>query len=233
MKHYRNFLCLLLAAVMLTTLFVPLCFAAGASKTAGLYDIILPPDTFDDPDPMDVYTDVQKGSWYYNAVSYMVQKGYMTGTSKTTFAPNKGLTRAEFVMVLYKVLGGKPVSISNPFNDVKKGSWYYDAVLWAYSKKITSGTTANTFSPDAPVTREQVAVFLYSAFGKSGPAPDKSYIRDYSDWKNVSDWAVTAMDWAIMKGCISGVKDANGKVTLSPKKTATRAELAVIISKMK
>lgn len=232
MKTIKQLLALLLAAVMTLTLLVPFCTAAPAGKPEGQYDIILPPDVFDD-DPMDAFKDVVKGSWYYSAVSYMVGKGYMTGTSKTTFAPNKGLTRAEFVMVLYKVLGGKPVNIANPFTDVKKGSWYYDAVLWAYSKKITTGTSATSFSPSAAVTREQVAVFLYSAFRKSSdPNPGQPY-RSYSDWKSVSSWAVTALNWAIAKGCISGVEGTDGKVTLSPKKTATRAQLAVIIYKMK
>lgn len=233
MKKIKTVLCLLLTAAMMLTLLVPAFAAAPAGKALVLGDIVLPPDDFT-TDPMDAFKDVRKGSWYYAAASYMVNKGYMTGTSATTFAPTKQLTRAEFVMVLYKVLGGKPVNIANPFADVKKGSWYYDAVLWAYSKKITSGISATSFAPLSPVTREQVAVFLYSAFRKTtDPVPDYAYTRDYPDWRNISSWAVGAMDWAIWKGCISGVKESNGSVTLSPKKTATRAELAVIIYKMK
>lgn len=220
--HTRLLAVLLIAALLLSLL--PVFCAAGN-------DIILPPDEFDDPDPLDGFTDVKKGTWYYNAVKYMVEKGYMgsTSTKAKTFEPTKTLTRAEFVMVLYKIKGSK-VDASNPFSDVKKDKWYYDAVIWAYKNGITSGTSATTFAPNDPVTREQVAQFLYNAFGAGTGAADK--ISSYPDGSKVSKWARTAMNWAIGKGIISGVKHSDGSLTLNPKQTATRAELASIIYRL-
>lgn len=190
-------------------------------------DIVLPPDDFDD-DPLDPFNDVVKGKWYYDAVKYMVEKGYMSGTSKTTFAPNNDLTRAEFVQVLYKVKGSK-ADASNPFTDVIKGKWYYDTVIWAYKNGITSGTTATTFEPNTKVTREQVAQFMYNAYGAGSTAPDK--ISAFPDGGKVSKWAKNAMNWAIGKSIISG-KGVSGVTILDPQGNATRAELASIMYRM-
>lgn len=223
----------LLAALLAAILLLALLPVFGAASPAGVRgsDIILPPDEFGDPDPLDGYTDVKASAWYYSAVKYMVEKGYMgsTSTKVKNFEPGKTLTRAEFVQVLYKIKGSK-VSCANPFADVKADKWYYDAVLWAYKNGITSGTTASTFSPNEPVTREQVAQFLYNAYGVGTAASDR--ISAFPDGSKVSGWARTAMNWAIQKGIISGEKHADGSVTLNPKQTATRAELASIIFRM-
>lgn len=221
---------------LLLVLTLVLCIAAqmilpAGAAIAGSFgsDIILPPDEFGD-DPLNQFNDLKAGAWYTDAVKFVVEKGYMSGTSGSTFAPNKELTRAEFVQVLYKIMGSK-VSAANPFTDVVSGRWYYDAVLWAYKNKITSGTTAATFEPDTKVTREQVAQFMYNAYGASTTAADR--LSGFSDGSTVSKWAKNAMSWAIQKGIVSGVKHSDGSVTLSPKQTATRAELASIIYRMK
>lgn len=191
-------------------------------------DIVLPPDDFGD-DPLEKFTDLKVGAWYYSAVKYMVEKGYMAGTSDYNFSPDRQLTRAEFVRVLYMVKNGKPVSGSNPFTDVIKGKWYYDAVIWAYQNGITNGTTATTFAPNDKVTREQVAQFMYNAYGAGSDAPDK--ISSFPDGGKVSKWAKNAMNWAIGKSIISG-KGVGGVTILDPQGNATRAELASIMYRM-
>lgn len=194
-----------------------------------------PTEDPDEPDPhlLDKFTDVHKTDWYYDAIYYMVAHGYMNGSSATTMEPEKELTRAEMIMVMYHMLDGKPVKAACPFTDVKPADWFYDPVVWAYSEGIASGTSLTTFEPDAPVTREQVARFMYNAFlDPNEPLPDKSFIYDFTDGKTVSGWAISAMDWAIYHHVIGGKLNSDGTTTLSPLDTATRAELAAMISRI-
>ena len=117
------------------------------------------------------FTDVgsSMGSDFYNAILWAVNKGITTGTSKTTFSPNKTCTRAEIVTFLYRYAGNNATGYySNPFTDVKQTTHapYYNAILWAVGKGITTGTTATTFSPDKTCTRGEAVTFLYRAIGK-------------------------------------------------------------------
>ena len=107
------------------------------------------------------FTDVKKSDYYYKAVLWAVGEGITSGTSKTTFGPNEACTRGQIATFLWRANGGKKVSASNPFKDVKKSDYYYNAVLWAVKNKITSGTSATTFSPNEACTRGQIATFLY------------------------------------------------------------------------
>ena len=111
------------------------------------------------------FKDVKKGAYYYDAVLWAVSKGITSGTSKTTFSPEDSCTRGQVVTFLWRSLD-KPTltgehAVSNPFADVKKGAYYYDAVLWAVAAQVTSGTSATTFSPSRICTRAQVVTFLY------------------------------------------------------------------------
>lgn len=216
---------LMLVLCMVSLMILPAA-ASTREQTAFGGDIILPPDDFGD-DPLEKFTDLKAGAWYMDAVKYMVEKGYMKGTSNYNFSPDRQLTRAEFVQVLYQVFNGKPTSASNPFTDVKSGAWYYNAVLWAYTNGITSGTSATTFAPNDKVTREQVAQFLYNAYGAGASAGDK--ISSFPDGGKTSKWAKNAMNWAIQKGIISGKKQKDGTLLLDPQGLATRAELASIM----
>lgn len=177
------------------------------------------------------FTDVAEGSWYYSSVAAVSKAGLMKGTSETTFEPDKQLTRAELVQVLYKLLDGAPVDIDNPFTDVKEGKWYTDAVLWAYASGITVGTSEGKFSPDMPVTREQLAQFLCNAFG-GGAAADTAVLDRFPDAGSVSGWAKQAMAWAVSGNILSGAASANGTVTLAPKSVSTRAMIAVMVSRL-
>ena len=110
-------------------------------------------------------TDVMSGSYYYKAVLWAMQEGVTTGMGKNIFAPDTTVTRGQFVTFLYR-LANASGSGEHPFTDVPAGSYYEAAIAWAYSEGITTGTSATTFSPDAPCTRAQIVTFLYRAFAE-------------------------------------------------------------------
>ncbi len=159
------------------------------------------PVTDPDPaaDPADDFTDVPAGAYYHGAVCWAVEKGVTNGVSATEFAPASTVTRAQAVTFLWRAAGKPaPTSSVNPFEDVKKGEntdWYYDAVLWAVEKGITNGTSATTFSPDDPVTRGQMATFLWRTLGKPG---DTGSLVWYAD----------AVAWADSRGVTDGTAEA-------------------------
>ncbi len=127
----------------------------------------------------DSFTDIQAGSYYYNAVLWAVEQGITNGTTKTAFSPGAPCTRAQIVTFLWRAAGSPaPVSGSNPFNDVQAGSYYYNAVLWAVEQGITNGTTATTFNPGAPCTRAQIVTFLWRAAGSPVPTSGVDPITD-------------------------------------------------------
>ena len=110
-------------------------------------------------------TDVKRGSYYYDAVLWAMQEGITTGAGKGLFAPDKAVTRGQFVTFLYRLSGEKSDAV-HPFTDVPAGSYYGPAIAWAYSKGITTGTSKTAFSPDAPCTRAQIITFLYRYFNQ-------------------------------------------------------------------
>ncbi|MDD6266199.1 MAG: S-layer homology domain-containing protein [Clostridia bacterium] len=173
------------------------------------------------------YIDVPEKSWYTEAALWCNAKGYITGTSDTTFSPSAKLTRAMFVQILAKFNGVdlNTVEYSGRFSDVEANKWYTKAVQWAVDCNITGGTGATTFSPNSPVTREQLATFFYAYCKYMDYDISASVSIDaYSDKDTVSKWALNAVKWAVAEGLISGT----GPTTLSPKSYATRAQVAVI-----
>lgn len=172
------------------------------------------------------FTDVNEGDWFYDKVAYVYHHKLMTGTSETTFEPNTTLTRAMMVQILYNK-EGRPAATTNgnPYTDVPKDQWYYNAVQWAYENKITSGTSETTFEPNSEVTREQFARFMYNYAGN----PAVSGKLDFVDADQVSDWAYDAMVWANQNNIILGKKKSDGSVVLDPRGNATRAEAATIL----
>ena len=108
------------------------------------------------------FEDVKAGSYYYDAVYWAVSSGITSGTDQTHFSPHQACTRAQVATFIWRCFGSqKPKALICPFRDVKKSDYYYNAVLWCFQNNITSGTSYNTFSPNASCTRGQVAVFLY------------------------------------------------------------------------
>ena len=107
------------------------------------------------------FTDVKSSDYFYKAVLWAVEKGITDGTSATTFSPADPCTRAHVVTFLWRAENKPAAGSNNPFTDVARGQYYYDAVLWAVSKAITDGTSDTTFSPTDPCTRGQIVTFLY------------------------------------------------------------------------
>ena len=107
------------------------------------------------------FTDIDANEYYYKAVLWAVEKGITTGTTETTFSPNATVTRAQTVTFLYRYAGSPAVSGSNNFTDLEAGEYYINAVQWAATNGITTGTTETTFSPANNCTRGQIVTFLY------------------------------------------------------------------------
>ena len=166
------------------------------------------------------------GTWAADAVDFAYHFGLVSGVSKTEFAPNSPMTRAQLVTVLYRAAGSPSVTVSTNFEDLDVGSYYYSAVVWANVNGIVNGTSDTTFSPDSRLTRQQLAAILYRyarAFGG-----DTSYIGNlshFTDRHQVDSYATTPMIWAVSHEIISGTSDT----TLSPLYTATRAQVVVIL----
>ena len=172
------------------------------------------------------FTDVNKNDWFYEKVSYAYTHKLMSGTSETTFEPNANMTRAMMVQILYNKEGCPAnASDNNPYADVAKDQWYFNAVQWAYENKITGGTSATTFDPNSKVTREQFARFMYNYAG----TPKVNGTLNFVDADQVSDWAYDAMLWANQNGIIGGKKLDDGSVVLDPSGNATRAEAASML----
>lgn len=171
------------------------------------------------------FTDVtynNTGYWAADSIDFMADNGLFNGTSTYNFSPNASMTRAMLVTVLYRAAGEPSVSgVTNPFTDIKK-DYYYNAVLWAYKNNIVTGTSANKFSPDANVTREQIASILYRYM--DSPTATGSLVG-YTDRTKISAYAATAMQWAIGEGYITGTTPTS----LDPTGNATRAQVAVIM----
>lgn len=172
------------------------------------------------------FTDVKSTDWYAEAVTYAVEKGLFEGTSATTFSPNGTMTRGMLVTVLYRQAGSPSVSNHNKFTDVSADIWYACPVTWAYNNGIVTGTGEKTFSPNDPVTREQLATILYRYTAAQGQsAPLSGDLNGFSDGQKVSDWAVDGMRWAVGQSIIQG----KGGNQLVPKGEATRAECATML----
>ena len=107
------------------------------------------------------YTDVTEANWFYEAVTYVTEKGLVDGETETTFAPNASMTRADLVTALYRLAGSPEVTAENPFTDVAADAEYYNAVMWAYTNGVVGGISDTTYEPDSPLQRQQVATMLY------------------------------------------------------------------------
>ena len=178
---------------------------------------------------MPPFDDVPKDSWYYNAVCYVYGTGLMFGTSAFRFAPNTAASRAMLVTVLWRMAGAPEPENGCPFADVPPGSWCEPAVCWAYAEGISKGVSETAFSPDAPVTREQLAALLLRYAQVKGMAADeRAEIVNYPDAGAVSDWAVEAVRWARAAGIIKG-NLRSGDVYLDPQAKARRCEIAEML----
>ena len=172
------------------------------------------------------FTDVARGSWYFDAVEKITEMGLFAGTSATEFSPDMPMTRAMLVTVLHRLDGKPAASVGVTFNDVAADTWYTDAIAWASENGIVNGYTADTFGTNDSISRQDMVTILYRYLKYKGLTPaDGTALDAYTDAADVSDYAKPAVQWAYAKGLIKGTSDT----ALSPKDDCTRAQVATII----
>lgn len=180
------------------------------------------------------FRDVKETDWFYDAVWFCYWHNLMAGTSEQTFEPNAKTSRAMLVTVLWRLCGCEDVGTwqSLYFKDVPSDMWFTNAVNWAAKYGVVAGTSATTFSPNTSISREQVATILFRFAALVGEDnSQRADISAFSDGAKVSSWAKDGMQWAVSVGLILG-KDDNGKVTLDPQGSASRAEISAILMRL-
>ena len=171
------------------------------------------------------FTDVSTSDWFYDDVAFVYKNGLFSGTDSRSFSPNASMTRAMLVTVLYRLEGEPTVTGRSSFTDVRSGAYYEKAVIWAAANGIVTGTDSTSFSPDAKVTREQLAAILYRyAQYRKLDTDASAKLNSFTDADSVSAYASEALGWAVSESLING---ASGK--LMPKGDATRAQVAAIL----
>ena len=174
------------------------------------------------------FTDVSTSDWFYDDVAFVYENGLFSGTDSRSFSPNASMTRAMLVTVLYRLEGEPTVTGRSSFTDVRSGAYYEKAVIWAAANGIVTGTDSTSFSPDAKVTREQLAAILYRyAQYRKLDTDASAKLNSFTDADSVSAYASEALGWAVSEGLING---ASGK--LMPKGDATRAQVAAILHRL-
>ena len=201
-KYVVRAVCVLLILAMLPSFF---CAGAGVS-----------------------FQDVKRNGWYYPAVEYTVDKGYMQGTGRKRFEPDSTVSRAMLATIIYRMSGSSKRFSSPSFRDNKVGQWYFDGVEYCYSKGIVNGYGNGRFGVNDTLLREDMMAMFYRFAVKMGytdAAVDKNPLQSYSDRNKVSAYAVTSINWCLSHGVVDGVSYDK----ISPDTTATRAQLAQVL----
>ncbi len=181
------------------------------------------------------FADVPQGSWYADAVERFTGEGYVKGVSDTAFDPNGTMTRAMVVTILSRMGGGQiPTGLTAEFNDVAPGAWYAMPVSWAAENAIANGMGEGIFAPDAPITREQLAAFLWRYMDmRYGFDHDRFFAEQaFAPEDPVSSWAEDAMRMMIGAGILKGKAQTDGTVRFDAKATCTRAEAVTMLDRM-
>ncbi len=180
----------------------------------------------DDNTMLNFFVDVPAGAYYYDAVLWAAEGGIVTGTDAVHFSPDASCTRAQLVTFLWRAAGSPAVNYAMNFTDVDSGAYYAEAVRWAASEKVVEGTTAETFAPDAAVTRAQMVTMLYRFAKAQGMDTTQGgmAIREFDDFGAVPAYALEAMDWAVNTGVLKG--DNN---RLLPQDNCTRAQIVTML----
>lgn len=180
-------------------------------------------------------------NWAHAGLDYCIYSGYINGLSATTVDPSGTCTRAQLVCILYRIQGEPKVvegyeldKLRAPFDDVPRGQWYTNAILWAKLTRIVNGTSATTFDPSGQITREQLAAILYRCTAKYAPdaTGNAASLADYPDAGSVSAYARDAMAWAVGNGLIKGLPHDKTDY-LEPGGSTTRAQVATILMRYK
>ena len=179
------------------------------------------PDTGANP-----FTDVSQKDWFYGDVMFVYENGLILGTGKTLFSPHGTATRGMMATILWRIEGSPAPKGKNSFTDVEAGKWYADAITWTAENSIFAGYGKDKFGPDDPITREQLAaIFCRYADYKGYDLTVKGNLDKFKDADKITDYAKTAMQWAVGSGLVKG-KSGN---LLDPQGTATRAEIAAML----
>lgn len=178
------------------------------------------------------FYDVCRTDWYYEPVNYVYTNGLFSGMDEHTFGPGQVMTRAMVMTVLYQMAGAPAEELQAAdvtFSDVPETAWYAPYVKWGAAQGITAGTSQTTFSPDQQVTRQQVAALLYSFATKylGLEAVQGADLSGYQDLEKADSWARESLSWAVAAGIMSS--SSTDALTLSPQKTANRAEMATML----
>ena len=172
------------------------------------------------------FTDVSEKDWFYGDVMFVYENGLMLGTSKTLFSPHGTVTRGMMATILWRMEGSPVPKGKNGFTDVEAGKWYADAITWTAENGIFAGYGKDKFGPNDPITREQLAAIFYRYAGYKGyDLTVKGNLDKFKNADKVTDYAKTAMGWAVGSGLVKG-KSGN---LLDPQGTATRAEIAAML----
>ncbi|MBQ4054644.1 MAG: S-layer homology domain-containing protein, partial [Clostridia bacterium] len=173
------------------------------------------------------FTDVKEGKWYTEGILWCLGKGYMAGMSDTVFGYKETVTRAMFATILAGIDGADTSSYTEmSFSDVKPGQWYSGSIEWAASNGYAAGLGNGIFGYKQNVTREQLAMFLYTYSEKNQiSVTRRADLSGYDDYGRIHEYALEALSWAVKEGLISGTS----QTTLAPRDSATRAEIALII----
>ena len=172
------------------------------------------------------FTDVSEKDWFYGDVMFVYENGLMLGASKTLFSPHGTATRGMMATILWRMEGSPAPKGKNSFTDVEAGKWYADAITWTAENGIFAGYGKDKFGPDDPITREQLAAIFYRyADYKGYDLTVKGNLDKFKDADKITDYAKTAMQWAVGSGLVKG-KSGN---LLDPQGTATRAEIAAML----
>ena len=172
------------------------------------------------------FTDVSEKDWFYSDVMFVYENGLMLGTSKALFSPHGTATRGMMATILWRMEGSPAPKGKNSFTDVEAGKWYADAITWTAENGIFAGYGKDKFGPDDPITREQLAAIFYRyADYKGYDLTVKGNLDTFKDADKITDYAKTAMQWAVGSGLMKG-KSGN---LLDPQGTATRAEIAAML----
>jgi len=172
------------------------------------------------------FADVPSGSWYYDDVAYVYDTGLMTGLTATAFGPNLSTTRGMIVTILWRMENEPAAKHGCPFADVRRGSYYEQAIAWASENGIVTGFDAATFAPDRAITREQLAaiLFRFAAYRGMDAVTLRENLSSFQDQAAISAYAVSALNWAVGEGLMQGTGDK-----LEPTGNATRAQVAAML----
>jgi hypothetical protein len=178
-----------------------------------------------DESAINPFTDISEEAYYYDSVLWALDKGITGGTTATTFSPDASCTRAQMATFLWRTAGSpEPVGGTNPFTDVKADAYYAKAVQWVYEQGITAGTSATTFSPDAPCTRAQMATFIYRTEQAKGGGFTGTWMFRVP-FTDAPEWAFEAIAWCYMKGITSGTS----ATTFGPNVDCTRGQMVTFL----